>query len=100
MPAPKPKSDVFYLGFNKNTGELMEVVPPNKMELQLDPKQVHELGLGLLDPDTAKLVLRQLKNFYGLMKENALPTTTLTFLDNPERSVCGGSVGGVPFKFC
>jgi hypothetical protein len=109
----------FYLGFNKETGELVHVVPPNGSVLRLDPRQIKLISLGLpcrdeyIDendsalkevigyPEKQKeLILKRLEDFNDLIKENALPSRLLTFVDKPESSPCGGSCGGVPFIFC
>ncbi|KJS28883.1 MAG: hypothetical protein VR64_22480 [Desulfatitalea sp. BRH_c12] len=100
MPAPNQKPDVFYLGFNKDTGELVEVVAPSGKNVTLDPGQIHDLSQGRLDNDMKRSVKEQLKDFKLMIRDNALPSTTLTFFDNPNHSVCGGSIGGIPFRFC
>jgi hypothetical protein len=100
MPAPNQKPDVFYLGFNKDTGELVEVVAPSKMTVTLDLDKFHDLSRGRLNDDMKQSVKEQLQGFKLMMKDNALPSTTLTFFDDEKHSICGGSIGGIPFRFC
>jgi hypothetical protein len=109
----------FYLGFNKETGELVRVLPPDGSVLRLDPRQIKLISLGLpckdeyIDendlelkerighPEKQKeLILKRLEDFNDFIKANALPPRLITFADKPESSPCGGSVGGVPFSFC
>ena len=95
------RKDRFYLGFNKDTGELVEVVPPSGKELLLDPADFHLFSLGKLDDDKAqKFFLDRLEDFNRQIKRNARPSMTLTLLDRECGSVCGGSCGGIPFRFC
>ena len=102
MPVPDQKPDIFYLGFNKDTGELVDVVAPSGKEVTLHPGQIHDLSQGRLadDPEMKRRVKEQLKEFNLMIRDNALPSTTLTLFDDPNHSVCGGSIGGIPFRFC
>lgn len=100
------KGDCFYLGFNRHTGELVHVVPPEGRKLTIDPRKVKLFSLGILgdkeddskiDPDDIK---KQLEFFNERLKKDALAPILLTFVDDPGSSPCGGSCGGVPFYFC
>jgi hypothetical protein len=94
------RPDVFYLGFNKDTGELVEAIPPAGRRLKLDPAKVKRLSLGLLDEKAKQDVLERLKCVNELIKDNSLAPRSLTFVDLPNQSVCCGSCGGIPFSWC
>jgi hypothetical protein len=92
--------DVFYLGFNKDTGELVAAIPPAERRLSLDPDKIKKLSLGLLDEKEKKEILERLKCVNELIKDNSLAPRLLTFVDLPNQSVCCGSCGGIPFSWC
>jgi hypothetical protein len=99
MNAPDPTQDLFYLGFNKDTGELVRVIPPKGRELKVDPEKVKRISLGD-DVEDKKMVIEQIKHFNELIKGYALVPRLLTFVDIPGQSPCGGSCGGTPFCWC
>lgn len=90
--------DVFYLGFNKNTGSFVEMVPPKGREVVLDPKQVFRVNLGELEKER-EIILREIDKFNELLKGDALPPVTITFVDTPGSSICCGTVQGIPFRY-
>lgn len=100
MNMPDPRNDLFYLGFNKHTGELVKVIPPKGHELRVDPEKVKRLSLGLLDRKEKEQVLEQVRIFNKLIKEYTLVPNLLSFVDVPGHSPCGGSCGGIPFCWC
>lgn len=91
--------NLFFLGFHKDTGELVEIVPPAKREVLLHPSDVKKLSLELLDKEKRDDILYQLEEFNRLIKNLALPTGTITFLDIEGASYCGGVVNGIPFRY-
>lgn len=91
-------SDVFYLGFNRNTGNLVELIPPNGREIILDPKEVLQLDLGE-SGESKSGVLERLDEVIKLLKTAALPPVTITFADTPGSSICCGSINGIPFRY-
>ena len=98
MTIENDQTDIFYLGFNKNTGSFVEVIPPKGKEVTLNPKTVYEHSLGRLRKEEASL-LKEIDAFNENCKEFALPPLTITFVDTPGGSICSGSVGGIPFRF-
>lgn len=99
MNMPDPRSDLFYLGFHKDTGELVQVIPPNDRKLKVDPAIVKRISLGEDIPNRQE-VLDQIKYFNELAKDYALVPRLLSFVDIPGQSPCGGSCGGIPFCWC
>lgn len=100
MNTPDSRNDLFYLGFNKDTGELVQVIPPKGRELRVDPEKVKLLSLGLLDRKEKDQVLKQVRLFNELIKEYSPIPRLLSFVDIPGNSPCGGSCGGIPFCWC
>jgi hypothetical protein len=94
------RDDLFYLGFHKDTGELVQVIPPEGHELRVDPEKVKRISLGLLDVEEKEKILAQIELFNQLIKENSLVPRVLAFIDVPGHSPCGGSCGGIPFSWC
>jgi hypothetical protein len=91
--------ELFYLGFHKDTGELVRVVPPRGRKLKVDPTIVKRISLGD-EVEGKEEVLEQIKFFNELVKDYALVPRMLSFVDIPGQSPCGGSCGGVPFCWC
>ncbi len=93
-------SNTFYLGFNKHTGQLVDVIAPEGRNVKLHPRKAIQLSLGQLDPAEEKEVLIELKNFNALIKDKAMPFVPIILVDEPNSSPCGGSCGGIPFSWC
>jgi len=93
------KEDVFYLGFNKETGQLVDVIPPKDKQIKLHPQKAYMGGSNQMRGEE-KPVLEQIKSVHEWLRESGLPPSTIRFYDHPAGSICGGSVGGIPFKWC
>ncbi len=101
---PINSDDIFYLGFNTNNGDLIDVIPPIKKELILSPKDWHKFNLlksgGLNEKIDPNPILNTIKNWKATMNDHPLLRKELMFADVPGNSYCCGSCGGVPFCFC
>ena len=100
MNSPVQSADVFYLGFHKDTGELVDVVVPKDRELKLDPRKVKQLSLGQLEASDAEKVRGQIRDFYARAQARGMISRRLSFIDEPGQSICCGSCGGIPFCWC
>lgn len=91
---------VFYLGFNKDTGELVDVVPTAGKELIFGPNEFKELHNNQISGDRRDVLKKQLNALRGQIRNSAIPAKRLVLVDDPNQSICGGSCGGIPFKIC
>lgn len=117
----------FYLGFNKDTGQLVEVVAPEGSELLFGPEEFNQLNKDKLDPEMidsenekkARLkdqlkkgtsietipfdalpLKEQISRVWVNIRESAIPEIRLTLADKSGNTICGGSCGGIPFWMC
>ena len=100
MSIENPYGNRFYLGFNKDTGELADVVGPKNGDIAFHPDNFRELHKVKIAAKRRKSLKKALSEIRSEIRESSLPSKRLVFVDNPKHSICGGSCGGVPFRFC
>jgi hypothetical protein len=93
-------SNRFYLGFNKDTGELVDVVGPKDEKIDFHPENFKLLHNEDIDNTTRTELQSILSELRSEIRTSSLPAKRLVFIDNPNHSICGGSCGGIPFRFC
>jgi hypothetical protein len=93
-----PYENRFYLGFNKDTGELVDVVAPESIAVPFHPDHFKALHEAELDSDTRNKYKDSLGKIRGKIRASSIPPKRLVFIDDPGNSICGGSCGGIPFE--
>jgi hypothetical protein len=98
----EPKSELFYLGFNKDTGELEHVIPPSGHKLILKPDEHKNYKKKNLSGEKKQKFEQQHEHIEYLINKSKdkFEEQKLKFADHPGNSVCGGSCGGIPFSWC
>lgn len=100
MSIQNPHDDRFYLGFNRDTGQLVEVVATRKGKVHFGPEEFFQLLKDDLAPDLRKDLKVRISALWNEIRESSIPDTKLVLTDNPGNTICGGSCGGIPFKIC
>lgn len=92
----------FYLGFDKETGELMDVIAPDQKKVKIHPgkyREYHKGQMKIAEKEDFEIHRERLEILIKRSKEK-FKEQKLEFADDPGNSVCGGSVGGIPFSWC
>lgn len=105
MPINNPYNNRFYLGFNKDTGELVDVAGPDNGNsdngnIAFHPESFMQLHNENIDEHTRAELKNVLNKLRVEIRRSSLPAKRLVFVDDPKHSICGGSCGGIPFRFC
>lgn len=99
-PIENPNANIFYLGINKDTGQLVDVVAPRKGEVRFGPDDFCKLYDKDLDPEVKNDIKKRLSALWIEIREFSIPEIKLTLADKSGHTICGGSCGGIPFWMC